>query len=101
MPNSLSPYRDHQSRGKLFVDDARLTPGCPCPARRSKPTMRRLLGSLTLLASAVLLAPAADPAPPPRARTPAVDAPAPSGKPKMPLTGLAPAQPMFDACLYR
>jgi tetratricopeptide (TPR) repeat protein len=63
--------------------------------------MRRLFGSLTLLASAVLLAPAADPAPPPRARTPAVDAPAPSGKPKMPLTGLAPAQPMFDACLYR
>jgi len=61
--------------------------------------MRRLFGSATVLALAVLLAPAADPAPPPRARTPVANAP---GSPnKMPLTGLAPARPMFDACLYR
>lgn len=57
--------------------------------------MRRFAGCLVILLSAVLLAPAAEPAPAPRAVVP----PAPA-KPKMPLTGLAPAKPMFDACVY-
>ena len=70
----------------------------PTPARRSKLTMRRISGCLAILLIAALLAPAADvahPAPPPRAVVP------PSATPKMPLTGLAPAKPMFDACVYR
>jgi hypothetical protein len=59
--------------------------------------MRRISGCLAILLVAAFLAPAADvvdPAPLPRAVVP----PSP---PKMPLTGLAPAKPMFDACMYR
>jgi tetratricopeptide (TPR) repeat protein len=53
--------------------------------------MRRICGCLAILL--VARAPAADLAPPPRAIVPPT--------PKMPLTGLAPARPMFDACVYR
>lgn len=59
--------------------------------------MRRILGCLVGLFCAVWIAPAADVAPPPRAKLPVAKA---SG-PKMPLSGLAPAKPMFEACLYR
>jgi hypothetical protein len=62
--------------------------------------MRRLFGSLTILLSAVLISNAADIAPPPREKTPVANAPGSPGVPKMPLSGLAPAKPMFDACLY-
>jgi hypothetical protein len=65
--------------------------------------MRRLLGCLTILLTAIWMAPAAEPAPPPREKPVSVAAPsspAPT-EPKMPLTGLTPAKPMFDACLYR
>jgi tetratricopeptide (TPR) repeat protein len=54
--------------------------------------MTRLLGSLALLA-AVGAAPASDVAPQPRLKVPVAK--------KMPLTGLTPAKPMFDACVYR
>jgi tetratricopeptide (TPR) repeat protein len=67
--------------------------------------MRRPLGCLTVLFTTVLLARGAvghqgadaprspEVAPAPRAVVPPT--------PKMPLTGLAPAKPMFDACVYR
>ena len=61
--------------------------------------MRRSLGCFAVLQTAVLLtttvgsASPADLAPPPRAVVPPT--------PKMPLTGLAAAKPMFDACVYR
>ena len=68
--------------------------------------MIRTSGCLTLVA-AILLGPTAhaapaDVAPPPREKV--VEAPAKSQAapaPKMPLTGLAPAKPMFDACVYK
>jgi tetratricopeptide (TPR) repeat protein len=60
--------------------------------------MMRLLGCPAFLFASLLLAPAAEVAPPPRAKAPV--AAAPTG-PKMPITGLAPAKPMFDACVYR
>ncbi len=70
--------------------------------------MIRSLGCLALLLVAVWLAPAAEIAPPPREKNPGVNTPgSPSpgspkpGEKKMPLTGLAPAKPMFDACIYR
>src|SRR5947209_5802871 len=65
--------------------------------------MTRLSGCLpVLLFAAVGLTPAADDpievAPPPRPKNPA--AVTPPGPPRMPLTGLTPARPMFDACVY-
>ena len=54
--------------------------------------MRRTCGCAVILLVA-LLVPAADIAPPPRAVVPPT--------PKMPLTGLVSAKPMFDACVYR
>ena len=64
--------------------------------------MHRLFGCFALLFGVTWIAPAAEPtvAPPPRAKVPAADAPVSPGVPKMPLTGLTPAKPMFDACLY-
>src|SRR5690348_13839579 len=76
-------------------------PGHPSPARRSCSTMRLLSGSLVVLVLAVVLAPAADLAPPPRSKVKAPEAASAPTGPKMPLSGLAPAKPMFDACLYR
>jgi Tfp pilus assembly protein PilF len=70
--------------------------------------MSRTSGCLFLVA-ALLLLPSADtssaePAPPPRPKgkpdAPVAHAPGSPGN-KMPLTGLAPAKPMFDACLYK
>ncbi|MBY0515060.1 MAG: hypothetical protein K2P78_14300 [Gemmataceae bacterium] len=69
--------------------------------------MTRLSGcSLVALLVAVAATPAADDplqiAPAPRPVTRALTGlGSPSTAPKMPLTGLAPARPMFDACLYR
>jgi hypothetical protein len=63
--------------------------------------MRLLSGSLVVLVLSVLLAPASDIAPPPRAKVKAPEAASPPSGPKMVLSGLAPAKPMFDACLYR
>ena len=72
--------------------------------------MTRLPGSvLLLLCLGTAAAPAADPAPPPRAKakTPGAYAPGspaaqrPLPKDAMPITGLSPAKPMFDACVYR
>ena len=63
--------------------------------------MRRSLGSLLVLAAGLLTAAAADPAPLPRGKA-SDTAPAAASTPgKMPLTGLASAKPMFDACVYR
>ena len=67
--------------------------------------MIRTSGCLLLVAALLLVprvdAASADVAPAPReAKTQGADAPR-SDKPKMPLTGLAPAKPMFDACLYQ
>ncbi len=63
--------------------------------------MTRLLGCLALLGLVAPFSPAADPLPPPREK--AAPTPTPPAKPKsvMPLTGLTPAKPMFEACLYR
>jgi hypothetical protein len=62
----------------------------------------RLLGCLAVVFAAVWIAPAADTAPPPREKVaPVADAPGSPDQPKMPLTGLTPAKPMFDACVYR
>jgi tetratricopeptide (TPR) repeat protein len=58
--------------------------------------MMRLLGCLALLLVAVWMAPASEPAPPPREKVAVA-----LSAPKMPLTGLTLAKPMFDACLYR
>ena len=55
--------------------------------------MTRLLASI-IAASCLSLAATAEEAPLPRVKTP-VEAP------KMPFSGLAPAKPMFDACIYR
>ena len=60
--------------------------------------MMRLLGCPAFLFASLMLAPAAEVAPPPRAKTPVANTPT---GPKMPITGLAPARPMFDACIYR
>lgn len=54
--------------------------------------MTRLSGCLVALALAAPAALAAEPAPAPREKA------APT--PKMPLSGLTPAKPMFDACVY-
>ena len=72
--------------------------------------MPRPLAGLLLLAL-VGPATAAEQAPPPRERAPAADAPGsprtrnaagtPRPKDAMPLTGLSPAKPAFDACVYR
>ena len=74
--------------------------------------MIRTSGCL-LLVAALLLVPradgaSADVAPAPRekvvvapAQAQGADAPRSGGNNKMPLTGLAPAKPMFDACLYQ
>jgi hypothetical protein len=67
--------------------------------------MIRTFGCLLLAAAITLLtrteSPSAEPAPLPReVKTPGANAPRPAGD-KMPLTGLAPAKPMFDACLYK
>jgi Tfp pilus assembly protein PilF len=68
--------------------------------------MTRLSGcSLVLLLVLIGTTPGADDpiqvAPMPRAKEPTPGpTPTPAG-PRMPLTGLAPAKPMFDACLYR
>jgi tetratricopeptide (TPR) repeat protein len=69
--------------------------------------MIRTAGCL-LLVVALLLCPrpdltAADQAPPPREKKTEPPAPAPAAQPsnKMPITGLAPARPMFDACIYK
>ncbi len=69
--------------------------------------MPRTLGCLLLVAALLLIpqtATPADEAPTPRekvqppvAKTPVT----PSTGPKMPLSGLAPAKPMFDACIYK
>jgi len=61
-------------------------------------TMSRLLGCLAVLLPAIGIARAADVAPPPREKAVVASTPAPK---TMPLTGLTPAKPMFDACLYR
>jgi hypothetical protein len=70
--------------------------------------MIRLSGCLLLLAALVLVPRAATsaedaPAPRPKAAAPGTQPAAPptSTAGKMPLTGLAPAKPMFDACLYK
>ncbi|MDB5313120.1 MAG: hypothetical protein JWO38_7322 [Gemmataceae bacterium] len=75
--------------------------------------MTRLLGSLIAISylAFAAISPAADLAPPPRTKAPDVagttSPPAPTPGPRtppkdaMPLTGLAPAKPMFDACVYR
>lgn len=65
--------------------------------------MTRLPACLALaLGLAATPAPGAEAAPPPRTRTPGANAPgSPNTGPKMPLTGLAAAKPMFDACVYR
>jgi tetratricopeptide (TPR) repeat protein len=60
--------------------------------------MMRLLGCPAFLFASLLLAPAAEVAPPPRAKAPVAAAPA---GPKMPITGMTTAKPMFDACVYR
>ncbi len=72
--------------------------------------MIRTSGCL-LLVAALLLVPradgaSADVAPPPREKADSpkaqgADAPRSGGNNKMPLTGLAPAKPMFDACVYQ
>jgi tetratricopeptide (TPR) repeat protein len=65
--------------------------------------MRCLLGCLAVLLGSVWVVPAAEPAPQPRAKSAAPASSDPPGRPAevMPLTGLAPAKPMFDACVYR
>jgi hypothetical protein len=75
--------------------------------------MIRASGCLLLVVTLLLVPRAAsvavDTAPPPRevkkeqAKTPGVDTPGSpkDNRPKMPLTGLAVAKPMFDACVYR
>ena len=58
--------------------------------------MRQICGCCAIILVVAFLAPAADVAhvaPPPRMVM--------SPTPKMQLTGLAPAKPMFDACVYR
>jgi tetratricopeptide (TPR) repeat protein len=63
--------------------------------------MTRLSGCLPLLVLTVGLTLGADDpieAPPPRPKSPA--AVTPPGPPRMPLTGLTAARPMFDACVY-
>lgn len=69
--------------------------------------MIRTFGLLLLVAAILVLAradaTAVDVAPPPRevkAQTQGADAPR-SGGERMPLTNLAPAKPMFDACVYK
>src|SRR5262245_6731932 len=68
--------------------------------------MIRTSGCLLLVAALLLLplakTPSAEPAPPPRPKPDAPVANTP-GSPSnnMPLTGLAPAKPMFDACIYK
>jgi tetratricopeptide (TPR) repeat protein len=70
--------------------------------------MIRTAGCL-LLVTAILLSPradtlSADAAPPPRAKAAGAEQGADATRapgPKMPLTGLAPAKPMFDACIYK
>lgn len=69
--------------------------------------MIRMLGCL-LLTAAIILVPRADTssaesAPPPREAKAEqkADAPPASTSEKMPLTGLTPAKPMFDACVYK
>ena len=58
-----------------------------------------------LLLAAILIAPrvaiAAEPAPAPRAKEKAPVAPASGSSKKMPLSGLTPAKPMFDVCIYK
>ena len=58
--------------------------------------MTRLSGCLLALLTFAPLSPAAETAPAPRAK-PVTTSP----EPKLPLTGLAPAKPMLDACVYR
>ena len=66
--------------------------------------MVRSSGCFLLFAAALLApradAPAAEPAPPPREKA---QAPVASGsqEKKLPLSGLTPAKPMFDACIYK
>jgi hypothetical protein len=68
--------------------------------------MIRTSGCLLLVGALLLVprteTPSAEQAPMPRevGKRPAAGAPESSG-PKMPLTNLAPARPMFDACLYK
>lgn len=66
--------------------------------------MRRSLGLLILISMTALAPGAAETpirAPQPRAKRPPAHAPDKTGGPIMPLTGLAPAVPMFDVCVYR
>ncbi len=62
--------------------------------------MCRLIGCFTFLLGVAWIASAAD-TPPPRQKAPVADAPGSPQSGKMRLTGLTPAKPMFDACLYR
>ena len=68
--------------------------------------MIRTFGCLLLVAALLLVpradTPAIDVAPPPREKKiePGADAPRPPSN-KMPLSGLTPAKPMFDACIYK
>src|SRR5688572_22717173 len=68
--------------------------------------MIRTLGCLSLVAAIAFLSrtdrSAAEDAPPPRAKVaPASAAPTTPPANRMPITGLAPAKPMFDACIYK
>lgn len=70
--------------------------------------MIRTSGCLLLVAAITLLSRAdsrsAEQAPPPREKlppTPSTSGSSGSPSNKMPLTGLAPAKPMFDACIYK
>ncbi len=73
--------------------------------------MRRILGCLAFLFAATTVSPGANAsglpqtAPPPRQKNPRIGAPISPSRPRpadaMPFTGLSPARPMFDACLYR
>src|SRR5262249_2977324 len=96
-PESRSdPFLDHHRRSKLSISNR-------CPTPPGLFIMTRLSGSLlVVLLIALGTTPAAawtdDPieiAPAPRLSTRTPDVP------KMPLTGLTPAKPMFDACIYR
>ncbi|MBM3980356.1 MAG: hypothetical protein FJ304_08730 [Planctomycetes bacterium] len=69
--------------------------------------MTRLPARALLVALALYPVARADDAPPPRAKVPAPNPPpvantpgSPRANEKMPLSGLAPAKPMFEACVY-
>ncbi|MCE9566453.1 MAG: hypothetical protein K8U57_30890 [Planctomycetes bacterium] len=66
--------------------------------------MRRLIGCFTFLLTALAVTSEAAQPPgiaPPREKSPVVAAGNSTQAAKMPFTGLTPAKPMFDACLYR